>query len=174
MRQAYSAHTKGTHAKKIPTAHAIAKTSASPTLDVQHTTNLVKKIVSGQGKHARLKAIKNLRSATTTTADGPRRESGEKVGYLSEEQPDAAIQSESLLWLPDASAGLPRRPFGPPRNDVKSEIAWLQARALGNTGKHAGTNFIAIMKGKHKIGPTQALHYLMRSAPFSLDLPSNT
>jgi hypothetical protein len=60
------------------------------------------------------------------------------------------------------------------RNDVKSEIAWLQTRALGNTGKHAGTNFIAIMKGKHKIGPAQALHYLVRSAPFSLDLPSDT
>ena len=76
--------------------------------------------------------------------------------------------------LPDGSAGLPRRGFAHPRNDIKSEIAWLQARALGNTGKHAGTNFIAIMKGKHKIGSTQALHYLMRSAPFSLDLPSDT
>ena len=74
--------------------------------------------------------------------------------------------------LPDGSAGLPRRCS--PRNDVKSEIAWLQARALGNTGKHARTNFITIMKGKHKIGPSYALHYLMRSAPFSLDLPSDT
>ena len=84
----------------------------------------------------------------------------------------------------DGSAGLPRRGFAPPRNDeggenltrndVKSEIAWLQTRALGNTGKHAGTNFIAIMKGKHKIGPSYSLHYLVRSAPFSLDLPSDT
>ena len=74
--------------------------------------------------------------------------------------------------LTDGSTGSPRRCA--PRNDVKSEIAWLQARALGNTGKHAGTNFITIMKGKHKIGPSQALYYLMRSAPFSLDLPSDT
>ena len=59
-------------------------------------------------------------------------------------------------------------------NEVKLQIAWLQARALGNTGKHAGTNFITIMKGKHKIGPPYALHYLVRSAPFSLDLPSDT
>jgi hypothetical protein len=61
-----------------------------------------------------------------------------------------------------------------PRNEVKLQIAWLQTRTLGNTGKHTGTNFIAIMKGKHKIGPSYALHYLMRSAPFSLDLPPDT
>ncbi len=72
LRQAQSAHTKGTHAKKIPTAHAIAKTSTSPTLDIQHSTNLERKIGRRQGKHALSLHLENLRSATTTTAGGPR------------------------------------------------------------------------------------------------------
>ncbi len=55
--------------------------------------------------------------------------------------------------------------------DEGSQVFWCQPRYLGQSRKHAWTDFVAIVKGKNRVRPTIALKDTVRSG-LAFDAPS--